>query len=91
MQRLTEFLVEYITQFDIGIHEDFGPNFSEKNYVRIKFANSLTNWSKNSWTIPELSNTSKEIQISKLLSIDSKQLNSLSGKVDQSNYILLIP
>jgi len=86
MQRVLEFLVEYITQFDIGIQEDFGPNFNEKNYVRIKFANNLTSWSKSPWIMPELTNKPTSIPISSILSVDTKQLNAILAKKDKSIY-----
>jgi hypothetical protein len=53
MQRIFEYLLEYITNNDSGLQE-FGQNFSEKNIAKLKLAKQLTMWSKESWILPEL-------------------------------------
>ena len=81
MHRIFEFLLEYITNSDTAaINEDFGQNFNEKIFGRIKFINTLTNWTKQTWTIHELVTRDKPIS-SKILSVDSNRLKILRKKM----------
>jgi hypothetical protein len=59
MQRLFEYLLEYITNIDTGLHE-YGQNFSEKNVAKLKLARQLSNWTKETWLLPELVEERKE-------------------------------
>jgi hypothetical protein len=53
IQRLFEFTLESITNSDSGVLE-YDESISEKKFAQTKLAKQLSNWTKETWLVPEL-------------------------------------
>ncbi len=54
MSRILEYTVEYLTNIDTAIGMiDYGGNFNEKNFAKMKLAKQLSAWCKEEWVHPE--------------------------------------
>lgn len=61
MSRILEYTVEYLTNIDCGTGMiDYGGNFNEKNYAKMKLTKQLTEWCMNDWVHPEFIEKEKE-------------------------------
>jgi hypothetical protein len=80
MQRLFEYMLGYITNNDTGMQE-YGQNFSEKNIAKMKLAKQLTNWTKETWIIPELREECKQ---ERKPFVKMENIKLLKKKVDKS-------
>jgi len=54
MQKILEFILESITNMDSSNVLEIGQNFSENNLARMKLVKNLSNWTKETWVVPEL-------------------------------------
>jgi hypothetical protein len=73
MQRLFEYLLEYLTNIDTGMHE-YGQNYSEKNIAKLKLAKQLSSWAKESWVLPEFVEPQANSKLIPLVKVENVKL-----------------
>lgn len=96
MSRIFEFSLEYLTIIDTGMTE-YGQNFSESNYAKLKISKVLTNWMKSPWIVPEVKTQTRTKGKDLMLKYDTSRIMSYKKLIannplipqDQSNLIFL--
>jgi hypothetical protein len=80
IQRLFEFTLESITNSDSGILE-YDESISEKMFAQTKLAKQLSNWTKETWLVPELRGDLQNSKESVFIPIRKTKLEEIKKKI----------